>query len=287
MNTLFLETPGKINLYLEVKGKMASGYHEILTLFYPVSLCDQVTLQFNDSGRISCSCTEPSVPVDERNLAVRGAMLYYQAAGLTCPGLEIRIIKRLPVAGGMGSGSSDAGAVLRLLQQHCNGALEDAVLKRIALEIGSDVPFFLNAVPSMGGGRGEELSPVEKVSAFSLPLLLLPGSFPVSAAWAYGHWRESVTEPVPGSETPEELIRALQEKDFERAGTLLRNDLACCVLEKFPLLRILEREVRETSGHVLLSGSGPTLFALYKDFAARDRAWEYLRGKNIHAVKTS
>lgn len=286
-NTLFLETPGKINLYLEVKRRMTSGFHEIRTVFYPVDLCDRVTLSFNDSGVIRCHCSDESVPGDERNLAVKAALLYFRTAGIPCPGLEIRILKRLPVSGGMGSGSSDAGAVLRLLQQHYCGALTEQSLHEIALSIGSDVPFFLNTVPSLGGGRGEELTPLEKVSAFSLPLLLIPGSFPVSAAWAYSHWRESVQTPPSGGETPEELIRALQEKDFERAGALLRNDLAGCVLEKFPLLRILERQVGETAGHVLLSGSGPTLFILYTDFAARDRAWEILRNRNIPVIKTS
>lgn len=285
MNTLFLETPGKINLYLEVKRKMDSGFHEILTVFYPVDLCDRVTLNFDGSGRIRCQCSEESVPTDERNLAVKAALLYFQAAGIECPGLEIRILKRLPVSGGMGSGSSDAGAVLRLLQQRYNGALDGASLGRIALSIGSDVPYFLNPVPALGQGRGEELTPLEKISVFSLPLLLIPGAFPVSAAWAYTHWREAVRSPVCGSS--EELISSVQKKDFASVGKLLRNDLAGCVLEKFPLLRILERQVRETSGHVLLSGSGPTLFALYKDFAARDRAWEELRNKNIPAVKTS
>ena len=154
MNTLFLETPGKINLYLEVKRKMASGFHEILTVFYPVDLCDRVTLNFDGSGRIRCQCSEESVPTDERNLAVKAALLYFQAAGIECPGLEIRILKRLPVSGGMGSGSSDAGAVLRLLQQRYNGALDGASLGRIALSIGSDVPYFLNPVPALGRGRG-------------------------------------------------------------------------------------------------------------------------------------
>lgn len=285
MDNLFLETPGKINLYLEIKGKMVSGYHELLTLFYPVDLCDRVSLHFTSSGGICCSCSDPSVPADERNLACKAAMLYFQEAKLPCSGLEIRIVKRLPVSGGMGSGSSDAGAVLRLLQKYTNGALKQEKLKRLALSIGSDVPFFLNPVPSEGRMQGEELTALEKVGAYSLPLLLIPGMFPISASWAYAHWRSSVEIRENASMTS--LVHALQQKDFELAGRFLRNDLAGCVMEKFPLLRILEQQVRETSGSVLLSGSGPTLFALYKDFASRDRAWEILREQKINAVKTS
>lgn len=285
MNEFFLETPGKINLYLEVKGKMVSGYHELLTLFYPVALCDRVTLRFNDSGRITCSCTHPGVPSDERNLAVKAALLYFQTAQIPCSGLEILIEKNLPISGGMGSGSSDAGAVLRLLQEYTSFALEKPELARIALAVGSDVPFFLDPVPSEGRGQGEILSPLEKITSFSLPLLLIGGSFPISAAWAYAHWRDVPLENV--SRSMPELVQALQAKDFVAAGTMLRNDLEGCVMAKFPLLSILKKRILETEGSVLLSGSGPTLFALYKDFSTRDQAYEYLQKQMIHVIKTS
>lgn len=285
MNTLTLETPGKINLYLEVKGKRPDGYHELLTLFYPVSLSDTVTLEFNDSGKISAECDVPRVPLDDSNLAVKAAKAYFAAIHQSCPGIRIILQKNLPVAGGMGGGSSDAGAVLRMLQQYTKNALSESELRKIALELGADVPFFLNPVPSLAGGRGELLEAVQFTR--SLPILLLCSSFPVSAKWAYQHWNG--TKHNPQSDV-QQMIRALAESDFAEASKQLRNDLAPAVIQKFPILQQSSSLLAESGGQVLLSGSGPTLFALYPDFAARDQAYDSLQpvfqSKSLTLLKT-
>ena len=268
MDSLTLETPGKINLYLKVEGKRADGWHDLLTLFYPVSgLSDRITLRFGGEG-VRIVCDAPGVPLDRGNLAVKAVEGYYGAAGGKIPGMEIRIEKQLPVAGGMGGGSSDAAAVLRLLQT-AEAKLTPAQLARVALDIGSDVPYFLNPVPSIGRGRGELLTPVDLPG--DLPLLLVPGCFPVSAAWAFRHWR-----PDGKTSGPEELIDRLQARNFAAAGDLLRNDLEPAALRKFPLLSMIADGLRRTGGAPLMSGSGPTMFALYPDFASRDRACEVL-----------
>ncbi|MBQ9338398.1 MAG: 4-(cytidine 5'-diphospho)-2-C-methyl-D-erythritol kinase [Lentisphaeria bacterium] len=264
MDPLTLETPGKINLYLKVEGRRADGWHDLLTLFYPIpGLSDRITLRFGGEG-VRIVCDVPGVPLDRGNLAVKAAEAYYAAAGAEVPGMEIRIEKHLPVAGGMGGGSSDAGAVLRLLQS-AEGKLTPARLARTALEIGSDVPFFLHPVPSIGRGRGEILTPVD-LSA-DLPLLLVPGSFPVSAGWAFRHWRPD------GNDTgPEYLIASLRAHDLAAAGALLRNDLEPAALQKFPMLSMIADHLRRTGGAPLMSGSGPTMFALYPDPASHGRA---------------
>ena len=264
MDPLTFETPGKINLYLKVEGRRADGWHDLLTVFYPVpGMSDRITLRFGGEG-MRVVCDAPGVPLDRGNLAVKAVEGYYAAAGGKVPSVEIRIEKHLPVAGGMGGGSSDAGAVLRLLQA-AEGKLTSEQLARVALEIGSDVPFFLNPVSSVGRGRGELLTPVDL--PFDLPLLLVPGCFPVSAGWAFRHW-----SPDGKNSGPEELIDRLQTRDFSAAGDLLRNDLEPAVLRKFPLLSMIADEFRRTGGAPLMSGSGPTMFALYPDPVLRDRA---------------
>lgn len=268
MDSLALETPGKINLYLKVEGRRADGWHDLLTVFYPVpGLSDRITLSFGGEG-VRIVCDAPGVPLDRGNLAVKAVEGYYAAAGSPVPGLEIRIEKHLPVAGGMGGGSSDAGAVLRLLQA-AEAKLTPEQLAHAALEIGSDVPYFLNPVPSIGRGRGEILTPVDLPA--DLPLLLVPGCFPVSAGWAFRHWR-----PEGMYSGPDELIGRLQARDFAAAGALLRNDLESAVVRKFPLLSMIADGFRRTGGAPRMSGSGPTMFALYPDPASRDRACEVL-----------
>lgn len=274
MDTYTLETPGKINLYLEVKGKRADSWHELLTLFYPVrSLSDRIGVCFGGEG-IRIQCSVPGVPVNDDNLVVKAVKAFYSAAGRSCPGMEIELEKHIPVAGGMGGGSSDAGAVLKLLQEHSGCPLSTEKLAEAALSVGSDVPYFLNPVPAVGRGRGEILTPVELPE--DLPLLLIPGCFPISAAWAYRHWQDV---PQTKISNLDELLNLLKAGDAAGAGNFLRNDLEPAALLKFPLLAKFSLLLRESGGAPLMSGSGSTMFALYPDFELRDRACENLKSQ--------
>ena len=274
MKTYSRQTPGKINLFLEIKGKRPDSWHEILTLFYPVSaLSDRVELSFGGEG-IRIECPASGVPLNEDNLMVKAAKAFYTAAGQPCPGMTIRLEKNLPVAGGMGGGSSDAGAVLNLLQQHSGIELSPEKLAAAALSVGSDVPFFLNPVPSVGRGRGELLQ--ETALPENLPLLLIPGVFPITAAWGYRHWQDI---PRRGRYDLDALLKALSAGDYAAAGGLLCNDLEGAAVRKFPLLARFFGLLRESGGAPLMSGSGSTVFALYRGFAERDRAFEGLKNE--------
>ena len=274
MKTYSRQTPGKINLFLEIKGKRPDSWHEILTLFYPVgSLSDRVELSFGGEG-IRVECPAPGVPLNEDNLMAKTAKAFYAAARQPCPGMTIRLEKNLPVAGGMGGGSSDAGAVLNLLQQHSGVALSPEKLAAVALSVGSDVPFFLNPVPSVGRGRGEILQ--EAALPENLPLLLIPGVFPITAAWGYRHWQDV---PRSGRYELDALLKVLAAGDCAAAGGLLCNDLEGAAVRKFPLLALFFGLLRESGGAPLMSGSGSTVFALYRGFAERDRAFEGLKNE--------
>ena len=274
MKTYSRQTPGKINLFLEIKGKRPDSWHEILTLFYPVTaLSDRVELSFGGEG-IRIECPVSGVPLNEDNLMAKAAKAFYAAAGRPCPGMTIHLEKNLPVAGGMGGGSSDAGAVLTLLQRHSGIALSPEKLAEAALSVGSDVPFFLNPVPSVGRGRGELLQ--ETALPEDLPLLLIPGVFPISAAWGYRHWQDV---PRSGRYDLDALLKALSAGDYAAAGGLLCNDLEGAAVRKFPLLARFFGLLRESGGAPLMSGSGSTVFALYRGFAERDRAFESLKNE--------
>ncbi len=274
METYSRQTPGKINLFLEIKGKRPDSWHEILTLFYPVkTLSDRVELSFGGEG-IRIECPAPGVPLNEDNLMAKAAKAFYAAAEQPCPGMTIRLEKKLPVAGGMGGGSSDAGAVLNLLQRHSGIALSPEKLAEAALSVGSDVPFFLNPVPAVGRGRGEILQ--ETVLPEDLPLLLIPGVFPITAAWGYRHWQDV---PCSGRYDLDALLKTLSAGDYAAAGKLLCNDLEGAAVRKFPLLACFFGLLRESGGAPLMSGSGSTVFALYPGFAERDRAFEALKNE--------
>ena len=148
--------PAKINLFLEVCGRRADGFHTVDTVMQTVTLCDTVYIEINDGGRISVSCPALDLP-EEKNLAYKAAALYFEKAGIKNRGADVRIEKRIPAGAGLGGGSSDAAAVLRGLNARLS-AFSPEELRSVAALVGSDVPFCVNGGCARAGGRGEELS---------------------------------------------------------------------------------------------------------------------------------
>ncbi|MCH2204972.1 MAG: 4-(cytidine 5'-diphospho)-2-C-methyl-D-erythritol kinase [Lentisphaerales bacterium] len=160
-------SPGKINLFLDVTAKRENGYHEILTLFLPIhDLSD--TIEISSSSGLEINSNHPGVPQDETNLCHKAATLFSKKTGIT-PNWQIHISKKLPVAGGMGGGSSNAAITLKLLNEKYDLPLTLEELAEIALSIGADVPYFLNPVPSLAQGIGEALETLQALH--KVPLL--------------------------------------------------------------------------------------------------------------------
>src|SRR5579864_1586156 len=159
----------KINWALRVTGKRPDGYHDIETLFQTITLRDDLTIEPADE--LSLTCSDPSIPTDDRNLVIRAA----RASGLTA---RIHLEKRIPAGGGLGGGSSDAAAVL---------AFADQFDLNVALSLGSDVPFFVHGGTQYATGRGEVLTPLQSVAP--VPLLLIFPEERVMTAEAYGMLR--------------------------------------------------------------------------------------------------
>jgi 4-diphosphocytidyl-2-C-methyl-D-erythritol kinase len=196
------------------------------------------------------------VPGDGSNLAARAAAGFLAAAGLACA-VEIRLTKRIPAAAGLGGGSSDAGAVLRALAAHFQDALDKPALARLALELGADVPYFLDPRPARVGGIGERIEPLGQLAPLAC-LLVNPG-LPLSTAAVFAGF-----DARPGPAAPA----------FDRElGLDLANDLARPAEQLCPEIAPLRERLRQVGARaVALSGSGPTLFGLFPDAAAAARA---------------
>ena len=263
-----ISCPGKINLFLDVTGKTANGYHEILTLFLPVHGLED-SLSITESETISVSSNHPNVPEDSSNLCWKAAEMFAQAANLKT-GWKITIDKKLPVAGGMGGGSSNAGRLLSLLQLSYPNKVSENKLAEMALKIGADVPFFLNPVPSLACGVGEVLSPLPVKN--KLPILLITFSFPISAAWAYKNRTGSFNS---SGLCREDVISSWESRNIE---PLIYNDLGITVRKKFPIISNAIEDLKNFGAvNAIVSGSGPTVFGVFKDEATRDRALEELK----------
>jgi 4-diphosphocytidyl-2-C-methyl-D-erythritol kinase len=272
-----LKTPSKINLYLRIVGKLPNGYNEIETVFVPlpdiydVIKIDLVETQNFASGmekekekekgnnKITISSNHPDVPLNENNLCYKAAKLYADAVGinLSC---NIDIDKNIPIAAGMGGGSSDAAAVLLLLNKKYNKFKADQ-LKEIALKLGADVPYFLNPVPALGKGVGEDLEEVELVDG--LYVVILAPQYPVSAAWAYKNFKRPENNKVIDVKNS---LSEMKSGNWKKLSELIYNDLAFALYEKFPIQNILKQEMLEAGClNVEITGSGPTLYGICSD----------------------
>ncbi len=251
-------TPAKINLYLEITGRRADGYHELLTVFYPIpALHDELRLIVTDRPGIAIHCQHPAVPEDQSNLCYRAASAFAVAAGIQ-PAWEFDLEKRIPVAAGLGGGSSNAAGVLQLLNEQYANPLTGSQLADLAVGLGADVPFFLNPVPSQATGIGEKLTPVPCRAEFEL-VLLNPG-FPIPAAWAYQHYDPaSRRHPADGGA----LLAAMAAGDAVALARSTTNALEMAALRKFPLLEMMVDFLLKSgclAAHV--SGSGPTVYGI-------------------------
>ncbi len=291
-----IKTIAKTNLFLRVIRKRADGYHEIETVFLPLkNPSDTVTLTESKDGKLSVTCSIPSLSGPD-NLCHKAATSFAKFAKFR-PSWKIHIRKNIPVAAGLGGGSSDAAAVLKLLQKKYPGKITEPEIVKLASEIGADVPFFLNPVPSAATGIGEKLKHIDVKC--EIPIVIVFPKFPVSAKWAYQNriknnarqrsdvatadsklWpRHSADASLFKSNVKAvEIISAIRDNDLPKISSLLRNDLAPALWKKFPALGILKESLLKSGAlGVEVSGSGSSLFAIAKSAKSAEKITKSMR----------
>jgi 4-diphosphocytidyl-2-C-methyl-D-erythritol kinase len=273
-----LSAPAKVNLGLRILGCREDGYHLLESLFVPIDLADRVEIALSDrtsSVELRIEGDAPDLPADGSNLAVRAAVAFLEAAGIEA-GLRLALEKRIPVAAGLGGGSSDAAAVLRGLAQIHPGVISPQRLRELALGLGADIPFFLDPRAALVTGVGEEIEPIPGIPVLSL-LLVHPGvALATSDVYrAYDASGASLTPVRAGSTMPG--ISALREGGDHALAELLENDLEQAAVRLCPRVGPL-RETIEGSGALAvgMSGSGPTFFGIFRDIIAAGRARDRL-----------
>jgi 4-diphosphocytidyl-2-C-methyl-D-erythritol kinase len=255
--------PAKVNLYLRVVGRRPDGYHELVTVMQPLTLADELNVTLGGDG-IRLACDAPELPIGPENL-IWQAVERFQAEARHQQGVSLSLRKRIPVAAGLGGGSSDAAGTLLALNALSGGTVKPDRLHALAGLLGADVPFFLEPRPAVGRGIGTRLTPL------NLPpywyILLNPG-VPLSTRWVYENLDLAALPGAPASET----------WDPEHPETWVRNDLGAVALTRFPELAALLDDLR-TAGAISqgVSGSGPTLFGLFHTQEAAQQAGAKLR----------
>ena len=264
-------SPAKINLFLGVSGKRPDGYHDLLSLMCPISVYDVLTLDF-DKPVMGISCSHPGVPQDMTNLAWRAAQLFFDRAGIS-GGLHIGIEKHIPVAGGLGGGSSNAASVLMALNRHYGSPFDSASLSDMGLSLGADVPFFLFQGPALASGVGEKLVSWKNFSPFRI--VLISFDFSVSTAAVYKNLNLGLTK----------CKKIIKDNPFERCrfdpARHLCNDLETVTLSLFPVIREAKKALGNCGAEgSLMSGSGPTVFGLFSDAKKAEDAYLSVSAEN-------
>lgn len=256
-------SPCKVNFLLNVLGKRDDGFHELETVMHPVAVFDTLEFERGQNPGVVLTCSHSALPVDSTNLVHRAATAFLRAANIS-DGARIHLEKRIPLAAGLGGGSSNAAQTLLGLNELFGHPLASDRLTQIAASLGSDVPFFLQPGPALATGRGERISPLEPLSALrnAFILLVYPG-FGIATAWAYQQLSRfpDALSGQPGR--ARELVSRLQTADLAAAAPAFYNALEAPALKKYPLLHIFQAFLREHGADVtLMSGSGSATFAL-------------------------
>ncbi len=276
--TLKLLSPAKINLYLKVLSRRTDGFHELDSLFERISLADEIVLKKTDS-EISFYTNDPDIPKNSQNLAVKAALLLREECDVK-QGVAIYLKKRIPVAAGLGGGSSNAATVLLGLNVLWSLRLSKKKLLKLASRLGSDVPFFILEEPyAFATGRGEILKPARGIRSLNLWHCLVKPHFGISTKEAYQGLK-------PGFLTPQKvnvkmLIHFLQKGDFDSFSGLLVNSLELVLNKRLKtILNIKKRLVSEGAFASLMSGSGSAVFGLFRSEKQALQAASRMRKKN-------
>lgn len=261
--TLERHSPCKINLLLNVLGKRRDGFHELEMVMYPVGVFDTLYLERTSEPGIVLTCNDPQLPVDSTNLVFRAASRFMEEAQAD-GGIRIRLEKRIPLAAGLGGGSSNAAHTLSGMNELLGGPLTSEKLFEIAAAIGSDVPFFLQAGPASVFGRGERVIPHSPFQVFDgIWFILIHPGFGISTAWAYQQLSNfpDVLNGKPGR--VDAFLKAVELGDIEQIGVSLYNSLEAPALRKYPILALYQDFLKDCGAlGALMSGSGSTTFAL-------------------------
>ena len=280
--THFVRSYAKINLTLDVLGRRVDGYHELATVMQTVDLYDTLSLTTIDEGHVRITCTRPELNGKD-NLAVRAAQALRTRCALS-QGIEIELQKRIPMAAGLGGGSSNAAAVLLTLQQGWELPLSSLDLLTIAAELGSDVPFFLSGGLALCEGRGERITPLASHWPRAMRwLLLLKPAISVSTAAVFRSLPASDYTDGAHSRAISAALQAKRELHLED----LHNGLERGVMERYPeVAQAREEMLQAGAAYVRLSGSGPTLFAPFSELVSATRVQQYLHERGYETYLT-
>jgi 4-diphosphocytidyl-2-C-methyl-D-erythritol kinase len=257
---VILNSYAKLNLYLSVRNKRKDSYHNLTTIFERISLADRIILKLRKDGQIKMSCSDKGLACDSSNLVLRAAKLLQESCRVK-KGVQIRLIKRIPIGAGLGGGSSNAAYTLMGLNKLWKLNLTRGKLAALALRLGSDVPFFIYDCPfALGEGRGEKIKPIKEAGKLRLWHILAVPRIRVSTPLIYKKWDESLTRPGYDVKI---ILPALKKRGIFSLTQALFNSLEPVTKQLYPeVKRIKDKLLKSGVRLSLMSGSGSAVFGI-------------------------
>ena len=269
-----VSAPAKLNLSLDILHRREDGYHDLKMVMHSVDLTDELTLERTGEQGIRVRTDLSFLPDDERNLAAVAARRFAEATGTDVEGLVITIRKRIPVCAGMAGGSSDAAAVLRVLNRELAAPMTQAELAAVGEKVGSDVPYCVVGGTALAEGRGERLTPLPALPACWF--VLCKPNFSIATPELFARVNCARLRCRPDTEG---ILRALESGELEGVARRMYNVFEDVLPDRRAgeIAAIKSALVGHGALGAVMSGSGPTVFGIFREEAAAKGAWADLK----------
>ncbi len=271
ITSITISAPAKVNLTLDIKGKRPDGYHELETVMHQINLLDIITIEKQETG-IEVVTSSELVIDDETNLAYRAAALILEKYNCQA-GVKINIQKNIPVGAGLAGGSTDAAAVLKGIRQLFDLPVDDRTLHEIGLALGSDVPFCLQGGTALATGRGEILSMLP--DSLVLTMVIVKPPYQVSTAEVYKAFRLEQVKRFPDTNA---FIESWCNYDMIGMCDHMENVLESVTEEQYAEIKTIKNQLVQLGAiKSIMSGSGPSVLAIFDQLAPAARAFEIIK----------
>lgn len=270
-NILIKKTPAKINLTLDVTGKLENGYHTLSMIMQSIDICDELSFEKTADETILFSMNKelPDKIPAEKNLVYKAAKLMKDTFKID-GGFKIHLTKNIPAAAGLAGGSSDCAATLIGINELCGLGLDIEKLCEIGVKLGADVPFCIRKGTMLAEGIGEILTPLTPLTG--IPVLLIKPNISISTPYVYKHLKLNELDYHPDNKA---VISYIKDKNIKKIAASLSNVLETVTIPENPIIAELKRYLTEIGAiGSLMSGSGPTTFGIFKNMETAKKAYE-------------
>ena len=270
-NIFTKKAPAKINLTLDVTGKLENGYHTLSMIMQSIDVCDELSFEKTADETILFSMNKelPDKIPAEKNLVYKAAKLMKNTFKID-GGFKIHLTKNIPAAAGLAGGSSDCAATLIGINELCGLGLDIEKLCEIGVKLGADVPFCIRKGTMLAEGIGEILTPLTPLTG--IPVLLIKPNISISTPYVYKHLKLNELDYHPDNKA---VISYIKDKNIKKIAASLSNVLETVTIPENPIIAELKRYLTEIGAiGSLMSGSGPTTFGIFKNMETAKKAYE-------------